>query len=129
MYDTGKVIVGLVVFLAIVTSPMWYRLVEGGKTGAPKLEPVKGKTECVADTKYMRALHMDLLNSWRDQAVRDGDRTYVGLGGHKYVKSLTGTCMSCHTSREEFCQRCHQYVGAAPYCWDCHLEPKMAASQ
>lgn len=128
MHDTGKVLAGLVVFLAIVTSPMWYRLVVGGEAGAPELEAVKDSTECVADTEYMRVSHMDLLDTWRDEAVRNGDRVYVGLGGKKHQKSFSGTCMGCHSSREEFCLRCHDYVGAAPYCWDCHLEPKVAAS-
>jgi hypothetical protein len=129
MHDTGKVMAGLVVFLAIVTSPMWYRLVEGGEAGAPELRAVKDSTECVADTAYMRVLHMDLLDNWRDEAVRDGDRLYVGLGGTKHEKSLSGTCMNCHSNREEFCGRCHDYVGAEPYCWDCHLEPEVTAPQ
>jgi len=76
---------------------------------------------CVAETSYMRTLHMDLLNDWRDEAVRDGDRVYVGLGGVEYDKSIAGTCLeSCHSNREEFCDRCHQYVGAEVSCWECH---------
>jgi hypothetical protein len=129
MHDTGRIIAGLVVFLAIVTSPMWYRLVKGGKAGAPELRVVKDSTQCVADTSYMRVLHMDLLDNWRDEAVRDGDRLYVGLGGKKHDKSLSGTCMSCHSSRKEFCDRCHGYVGVKLYCWDCHLEPKVTPPQ
>lgn len=123
MHDAGKIITGLVVFLALVTLPIWYQAARGAETGPPKLELAGESEECVAPSEYMRALHMDLLNVWRDEAVRDGDRIYVGVGGVEHEKSLTGTCLSCHPSREAFCDRCHQYVGAEPYCWDCHGKP------
>jgi hypothetical protein len=122
MHDAGRIIAGLVIFLALVTSPMWYQAARGAEPGPPKLEIPVDSEECVAPSQYMRTLHMDLLNVWRDEAVRDGDRIYVGVGGKEYEKSLTGTCLSCHSSREAFCNRCHEYVGAEPYCWDCHGE-------
>jgi hypothetical protein len=57
--------------------------------------------------------------------VRDGDRVYVGLGGVEYDKSLGGTCLeSCHSNREEFCDRCHEYVGEEVSCWECHTQQK-----
>jgi hypothetical protein len=31
--------------------------------------------------------------------------------------------MACHTSKKEFCDRCHDYTSVTPYCWDCHLAP------
>jgi hypothetical protein len=123
MHDAGKVTAGLVVFLALVTLPVWYQAARGAGTAAPELEKATGGPECVAPAEYMRSLHMDLLNVWRDEAVRDGDRIYAGVGGANYEKSLTGTCLGCHASREAFCDRCHEYVGAEPYCWDCHGEP------
>jgi hypothetical protein len=116
-----------VIFLALVTLPVWYQAAVGAETTEPpKLEPVAGGDECVAPSRYMRALHMDLLNVWRDEAVRDGDRTYVGVGGIEYEKSLTGTCLDCHSSKEAFCDRCHEYVGVDPHCWECHGEPAEA---
>jgi hypothetical protein len=123
MHDGGKITAGLAVFLALVTLPIWYQAARGAETTPPKLQIVADSEECVAPSQYMRALHMDLLNVWRDEAVRDGDRTYVGVGGKEYDKSLAGTCMGCHSSKEQFCDRCHDYVGAEPYCWDCHAEP------
>ena len=50
---------------------------------------------------------------------------YVNAKGEKYVKSLTNTCMRCHTDKEKFCDRCHTAMGmASPYCFDCHnLKP------
>jgi hypothetical protein len=121
MYDTGKVIVGLVVFLAVVTSPMLYQLAKGGTPEPPELKISPEYKTCIAPTEYMRSLHMDLLNTWRDQAVRDGDRLYVASDGKVYEKSIAATCLGkCHSSRTEFCDRCHEYVGEEPYCWECH---------
>jgi hypothetical protein len=123
MHDAGKITAGLVIFLALVTSPVWYQAARGAETGPPDLGSASKGEGCVESSKYMRSLHMDLLNVWRDEAVRGGERIYVGLGGKEYEKSLSGTCLDCHTSKEAFCDRCHEYVGAEPYCWDCHGEP------
>jgi hypothetical protein len=123
MHDAGKITAGLVIFLALVTSPVWYQAARGAETGPPDLGSATKGEGCVESGKYMRSLHMDLLNAWRDEAVRGGDRIYVGLGGKEYEKSLAGTCLDCHTSKEAFCDRCHEYVGAEPYCWGCHGEP------
>ena len=122
MHDAGKITAGLVIFLALVTSPVWYQVARGAETGPPELEKATGGPECVAPAEYMRALHMDLLDVWRDEAVRDGDRIHIGPSGQEFEKSLTGTCIGCHANKEEFCDRCHAYVGAEPYCWECHGE-------
>jgi hypothetical protein len=124
MNDAGKVIGGLVIFLLIVTSPMWYHLAKGEAPVGPDpaIAPDAGTT-CVAETQYMRAKHMDLLNQWRDDVVRKNHRTYVGLNGEEFDMSLSRTCMGCHSNKAEFCDRCHDYTGVKPYCWDCHVEP------
>jgi hypothetical protein len=128
MHDAGKVIFGLVIFLAIVALPAWQQALTGELGGPPDLKIESKSPVCVAETAFMRSLHMDLLNDWRDEAVRDGDRTYVGLEGVEYEKSIGATCLgSCHTSQEEFCDRCHDYVGAEVYCWGCHAEQKAEA--
>ena len=124
MSDAAKVIAGLVIFLVIVTSPMWYHLVSGTTPEPPELEAPTNATECVEDTAYMRAFHMDLLNEWRDDVVRDGDRDHVAPNGMHYDKSLSRTCMNCHSNKDKFCDRCHDYAGVETYCWDCHVEPK-----
>jgi len=126
MYDAGRVIAGLLIFLAIVTSPLWYRLVSGAEGGPPQLPLVTTDTTCVAPTPYMRALHMELLNSWRDDVVRRGDRVHIGIDGTTYEKSLSRTCTHCHSNKAEFCDRCHDYAAVNPYCWDCHVEPREA---
>ena len=123
MYDAGKVILGIVVFLALVTFPLWYNLAGEASVAAPVLEKAQG-TQCVEDTEWMRARHMDLLNDWRDEVVRDGERYFVGPEGQRMEKSLSNTCLSCHVNKDKFCDRCHNYMSVDPYCRDCHVIPK-----
>lgn len=123
MHDAGKILTGLVIFLAVVISPMWYQSVKGAEQGPPELVLPTESEQCVAPTTYMRALHMDLLNEWRDDAVRTTNRVHVGPDGREYDKSLSGTCMNCHSNQAQFCDRCHEYVGVRPFCWNCHGEP------
>lgn len=123
MYDAGKILSGLIVFLALVTAPLWLNAVAGEQAVAPKLELPKGKTQCIEATATMRASHMELLNRWRDAAVRSDDRYVTGLDGGRYERSLSRTCLSCHSNKAEFCDRCHDYLAVAPYCWDCHVVP------
>ena len=124
MHDAGKVLAGLVVFLAIATSPAWYNALTGGEAKPPELSISSTSRQCVAPTPYMLAFHMDLLNNWREEAVRTTQSMYVGLGGKSYDMSLARTCLGgCHPNKAEFCDRCHAYVGAEPYCWNCHNAP------
>ncbi len=124
LYNGKWIIPGLLVFLIIFLFPFWYR---GGKAApAPKLELPKDQSACVETTKYMRAFHMQMLNQWRDLAVRDSLRVWKAADGRTHTISLSNTCFACHKSKVKFCDRCHNYVGVAPYCWDCHLVPKEA---
>ncbi len=122
MYDSGKVIIGLVIFVAIATFPFWFGMGKAAPMPEPQLP--KGKKECVESKEFMRSTHMQLLNEWRDQALRDGDRTYVNHEGKKIWISLQNTCMKCHDNKEVFCDKCHIYANVKPYCWDCHFIPK-----
>ncbi len=127
MFDSGKIIAGLLIFLALVTFPFWY---ERGRTATPpalsldtpEIRKLAVK-ECVAPAPYMRASHMDLLHSWRDAVVRNEDRVYVSSEGKKYNMSLSQTCLGCHSNKEKFCDTCHNYQGVKPNCWDCHVVP------
>lgn len=122
MYDSGKVITGIAVFVLFVTFPFWHNVAFGLTQGAPDLPKVEGEKTCVMDVDYMKANHMDLLNVWRDEVVREGDRGFTSPEtGRKFNKSLTNECLGCHKSKEEFCQKCHDYAGVEVYCWDCHL--------
>ncbi len=124
MHDSGKVILGLVIFLVLITFPIWYNVAGGTATYRPELEKAARGDECVRDTEYMTGQHMDLLNDWRDEVVRDGDRFFTGPGGERMEKSLTNTCLDCHVNKDKFCDQCHNYMGVDPYCWDCHIVPK-----
>jgi hypothetical protein len=69
--------------------------------------------KCVAETVYMRYHHWELLREIREEVVRYGKRGEVGL----YM------CKDCHTSRERFCNKCHNAVSAYPDCFGCHHYP------
>ena len=70
----------------------------------------------------MQAKHMDLLDQWRLEVVREGKR-FVEKRPDLEM-SLTKTCLKCHTSKAQFCDKCHNYAAVAPTCWDCHIIPK-----
>lgn len=124
MHDAGKIILGLIVFLCIVTYPIWHNAMSGkaGYIPAPKVAPEK--KQCVEPKPVIRVIHRDLLTDWRDSVVRRGMRTYLAADSKTYTMSLTRTCMNCHTDKAEFCDQCHNYMGVAPRCWDCHNFPK-----
>ncbi len=124
MFDSGKVILGLVIFLALITFPIWYNVANDKAGYSPEIEKAARGENCVRDSAWMTGNHMDLLNEWRDQVVREGERYEVGADGVKYERSLSNTCLNCHENKDQFCDKCHDYLGVEPYCWDCHVVPK-----
>lgn len=128
MYNGTKIIIGLIVFILIVTIPFTYNLIARTDTsGAPEMEILPGAgDECVRSKEYMRPFHMDLLNQWRDTVVRQGNRFTEGPKGERMEMSLSNSCMNCHSNKENFCDRCHNYMAVSPYCWDCHITPAEA---
>jgi hypothetical protein len=68
---------------------------------------------CVRETTYMRFHHWELLREIRKEVVRYGERGDLGLS----------KCSECHTSRERFCNRCHEAVSLYPDCFGCHYYP------
>ncbi len=125
MRDRAFILGGLGLFVAMITFPFWYNLAAGTKSGAPELKMPDREKQCVASKKFMRTSHMDLLIAWRDQVVRGEGRTYRAPDGRAFDMSLTKTCMKCHADKEQFCDRCHAYAGVDPYCWECHIDPKL----
>ena len=125
MGERGKIVFGLAVFVILVTFPFWGRITASGEvqTALPELEYPGSEDACVEDTPYMTANHMDLLNTWRDQVVRDGVLTYTAADGEAYDMSLTRTCLGCHEDKDAFCTRCHDYANVTPTCWECHTTP------
>jgi len=124
MYDAGKILTGLLLFLCLITSPIWYNLAAGKADTKPDPKLPAQEKECVAARDVIVATHMSLLNTWRDKVVRGADREYVTAGGKVFPLSLSEGCMKCHANKAEFCDACHNYVAVSPYCWDCHVEPK-----
>jgi hypothetical protein len=129
MYNKRTIIPGLAIFVLFVTFPLWFNAFSTAST-VPKPElPPGGEKQCVASATEMRASHMALLNVWRDDVLRDGDRVAVTVDGKEYRKGLQMACMQCHTNKEKFCDSCHVYASVTPYCWDCHLTPTVAAEK
>lgn len=128
MYDSAKILTGLVIFVIVVTTPVWWNLATGAEVRAPKLELPTGQNACVLPKGEMRASHMELLNEWRDLSVRKKDRVMTTWDGRKYIRSLTRGCLGCHTDKSTFCDRCHNYSAVTPYCWDCHVVPEGGTS-
>ena len=126
MRDRPLILAGLLVFLVLVTTPFWYDRAAGMTAKGPEPKLPVAERRCVEATAYMRASHMDLLVSWRDRVVRQGETTYVASDGHRYTMSLTKTCLDCHKSKAEFCDRCHNYAAVSLPCWDCHVDPTLA---
>jgi [DsrC]-trisulfide reductase subunit J len=125
MYNSGKIIAGLIIFVGLFTSPMWYDLLNGKaalKEPDLVLPSNANQKECVESKEYMRSNHMVLLNDWRFEVVREGKRIFVGNYNKNFDMSLTSTCLDCHSNGSQFCDQCHNYAGITPYCWDCHTE-------
>ncbi len=102
----------LVILFPIVYSAASSILIQ---TPTPFLElPDEKYQECVKDKEYMRFHHMDLLKEIREEFVRYGNRGDVSLG----------SCRGCHTSRQRFCDRCHNSVSLSLDCFGCHYYPE-----
>jgi hypothetical protein len=124
MYDGPKVLIGLALFIGVAGVPIWQSLASGEPTPKPELAPAASGSACVESTTYMRAAHMDLLDSWRDAVVRDGSRQYVAADGQRHEMSLSRNCMQCHANASQFCTECHDYAGVTLTCWKCHVAPE-----
>jgi hypothetical protein len=125
MYDKTKILVGLCIGLAILLFPVFYNAGKAAKTPEPVLtEKAKAAKECVEPLAFIKARHMELLDQWRQEVVRQDIRTYKSSKGKTYSMSLQLTCMECHSNKSQFCDQCHNYMGVSPFCWDCHIAPK-----
>ncbi len=146
-YDEKKIFGGLAIFVALIIAPVAYNIALGSKDGDKRPELQKaadsqpvgsalrqaltGRKDCLmSSAEAMREEHMDLLNNWRNEYVRDGKVLHTGKfskwpgTGKPVLKSLSKTCLGCHADRTKFCDRCHSYASVKPYCWECHVLPK-----
>ena len=124
MADRGKILIGLAVFVILVTFPFWSGLAASGEAEItrPELEYPADAEACVEETEWMTANHMNLLNEWRNAVVREGAVEYTASNGKTYTMSLTKTCLDCHGDPDNFCTRCHDYADVTPTCWECHTK-------
>ncbi len=122
MYNKGKIIPGLIIFVALMLFAVFNNA--GKKLEAPKPEKPKDHKECVLPLAEINKTHMKLLNDWRDEVIREGNREQIKVEGKMYERSLQKGCMLCHTSKKKFCDVCHEFASVYPYCWDCHIAPQ-----
>ena len=114
----GRSLTWLVVLVVILLIPVGYSLVSSLLPSDAAAEPFLERPDprherCVRDTAFMRYQHWELLRQVREDVVRYGRRGELGLA----------KCQECHTSRERFCNRCHEATSLYPDCFDCHHYP------
>ena len=105
------IVVVLLPFAYSVVSPLAAQDVGDAERFLERPDPKHER--CVRDTAYMRFHHWELLREIREEVVRYGIRGELGLKN----------CSECHTSRERFCNQCHDAVSLYPDCFDCHYYP------
>lgn len=134
IYNAKQIIPGLIIFLGLITFPFWFNMGKAApppevKIDTPVIQQMAVK-QCVMPKADMRTGHMQLLNDWRTEVVRNNHRIYVAADGKEYNMSLQNECMKCHSNKSQFCDQCHVYaglqLGSVPYCWTCHIAPKEA---
>lgn len=104
----------LIILFPFVYSIISHTIARDISTVKPFLEmPDPKYKNCVKDTEYMRHHHWELLRSVREEFVRYGKRGDICLS----------RCRDCHTSREQFCNKCHNAVSMKPDCYGCHYYP------
>ena len=123
MYNAKYIWPGILLFVVLFSSPFWLNIGSSSYLRQAVALPLTEK-ECIEPRAYMAAEHMQLLNSWRDMALREEKRQYVAGNGKPWEISLQNTCLSCHANKADFCDKCHNSNSVAPYCWDCHVEPR-----
>ena len=124
MYDSGKIIPGLAVFVLLITFPIWYNKLVGNAGAVPVKDPNLSKEmlqganfpngQSHLPAEEMRAKHMEVLKG-----------IHVTAKGYNAVKDgqkPTMSCLACHGgSKEKFCDSCHAYASVKiPDCWACH---------
>jgi hypothetical protein len=133
MYDSDKIIPGLLIFVLLITFPFWYNNLIGnvsaGPTKDPNLSPDMLEYANFSNNQKhppaaeMRAKHMELLQSFHTAA--DPAKMAAAQKGEKKVSTMG--CLNCHTGADkplQFCDSCHAYAAVTiPNCWTCHTKP------
>ncbi len=104
----------VIILLPLLYSFFSFVFVQDSQGAQPFLEmPDPQYENCVKDTEYMRHNHWALLRNIREDVVRHGIRGEVSLRN----------CRNCHTSRVNFCDKCHNATSLTPDCFGCHYYP------
>ena len=124
MYNGGKIITGLIIFVLLISAPFWLNVGQANELpdislDTPAINQLSEK-QCVESVEFMRSQHPQLLNDWRDHVVREGESIYVSSSGDMHEMSLDNNCLQCHSNQSQFCDACHTYTSVELYCWDCH---------
>lgn len=132
MYNPGKIITILALFVLLITAPILLNIGKASEPPAPSLDTAAieqlDEKQCIESTEFMRKHHPKLLSDWREQAVREGETEYISSSGETWEMSLENNCLQCHSNRSEFCDSCHTYTAVELYCWDCHDGAKGAGA-
>lgn len=127
--DGGRVVGGVFVAVVLGAVPAWLGLASAGSAprgsasaGGLELAKPIGKGACVLQAEEIRQRHPSLLGTWRNLAVREGERSWRTHDGRTVAIDLTGTCLGCHGAATEFCDRCHESNGTTLACWGCHAK-------
>ena len=128
LFNFKAVVIGLAIFLILVTAPIWKLSARPCRlpipdSNTPAIMALAEKDRhCVESKEWIRANHMRLLVDWREEAVRNAKRDYINSKGQRYLASLSNNCMECHSNKSQFCDQCHNYVRGGTKLWGCHLE-------
>ncbi len=118
MIDGGRIVGGVAIALALGIVPLWVVSVRAAGQ-SESLRPATGSC-CLETAPQMRRHHPELLAGWRIAAVRNGKRVHTTIDGRRFRISLDETCLGCHGSAADFCDRCHSRFGVTLSCWTCH---------
>ena len=116
--ETGQARLAIIVAVLILVPLGFSFVAQVSQTGTESSDDFLEKPdpqyeECVRETEYMRFHHWELLRGVREEVVRYGIRGDIGLS----------KCSECHTSRERFCDKCHEATSLTPDCFGCHYYP------
>lgn len=132
----GRAVLAVVLVLVILVPVGYSVFARVTSTGAePPERPHPMYLECIRPTEHMRFHHWELLKGMREDVVRDGNRgklvpVKTKPEGEEQIliseveQSLDG-CWHCHTSKERFCDRCHDAAFVRPDCFGCHYDPDL----
>ena len=85
MYNGGKIITGLIIFVLLISAPFWLNVSQANELpdislDTPAINQLSEK-QCVESVEFMRSQHPQLLNDWRDQVVREGSPSMSAVPG------------------------------------------------